>query len=55
MHVGMEDNPFIARGIYARTNAELPEKIVRISRDVRREVASADEAREICGLKERVP
>jgi 3-keto-5-aminohexanoate cleavage enzyme len=54
VRVGMEDNPFIAPGTYARTNAELVEKIVRISRDLGREVASADEARGVCGLRERV-
>jgi hypothetical protein len=54
VHVGMEDTPFIEPGIYARTNADLVEKIVRISRDVGREVASVGEARRICGLGERV-
>jgi 3-keto-5-aminohexanoate cleavage enzyme len=48
----MEDNPFIEAGTYARSNAELVEKIVRISRDLGREVASASEARVICGLGE---
>jgi 3-keto-5-aminohexanoate cleavage enzyme len=46
----MEHNPFIQPGTYARTNAELVEKTVRISRDLGREVASADEARRMCGL-----
>src|SRR6476469_2705494 len=41
VRVGMEDNPFMAPGTYARSNAELVEKIVRISRDLGREVASA--------------
>jgi len=53
VRVGMEDNPFMAPGTYARSNAELVEKIERISRDLGREVASADEARGICGLGER--
>jgi 3-keto-5-aminohexanoate cleavage enzyme len=54
VHVGMEDNPFIQPGAHVRANVELPEKIVRISRDVGREVASAGEARAICALGERV-
>jgi 3-keto-5-aminohexanoate cleavage enzyme len=55
VRVGMEDNPFIEPGTYARSNAELVEKIVRIARDLGREVASPEEARVICGLKESVP
>ncbi|MBI2823096.1 MAG: 3-keto-5-aminohexanoate cleavage protein [Planctomycetia bacterium] len=50
VRVGMEDNPFVAPGQYARTNAELVEKIVRISREVGREIASPAEARRIAGL-----
>jgi 3-keto-5-aminohexanoate cleavage enzyme len=51
VHFGMEDNHSIAPGTYTGTNAELVEKIVRISRDLGREVASAEEARGICGLE----
>lgn len=47
VRVGMEDNPFLSAGQYARTNAELVEKIARISRELGREVASPDEARQI--------
>jgi 3-keto-5-aminohexanoate cleavage enzyme len=47
VRVGMEDNPFLSAGQYARSNAELVEKIVRISRELGREVASPDEARKI--------
>lgn len=45
VRVGMEDNPFLTPGEYARSNAELVEKIVRISRDIGREIASPAEAR----------
>lgn len=51
VRVGMEDNPFLRPGEYARTNAELVEKIIRIARDHGREIASPDEARAIIGLK----
>ncbi|MBX7169054.1 MAG: 3-keto-5-aminohexanoate cleavage protein [Pirellulales bacterium] len=47
VRVGMEDNPFLAPGEYARSNAELVEKIVRIARELGREIASPDEARKI--------
>lgn len=50
VRVGMEDNPFITPGEYARTNAELVEKIVRIARELGRDIAAPDEAREIIGL-----
>ena len=43
----MEDNPFLSPGQYARSNAELVAKIVRISRELGREIASPDEARRI--------
>jgi 3-keto-5-aminohexanoate cleavage enzyme len=47
VRVGMEDNPFLAPGQYARHNAELVEKIARISRELGREVATPVEARKI--------
>ena len=49
--VGMEDNIFIAKGVLAKSNAELVEKIVRIARELGREIATPDEARAILGLK----
>jgi 3-keto-5-aminohexanoate cleavage enzyme len=51
VRVGMEDNPFLEPGGYAKTNAELVEKIVRIARDLGREIASPDEASQIIGLR----
>ncbi len=50
VRVGMEDNPFVTPGVYAKSNAELVDKIVRISRELGREIASPDEARKIIGL-----
>ncbi|MEZ6144201.1 MAG: 3-keto-5-aminohexanoate cleavage protein [Planctomycetaceae bacterium] len=47
VRVGMEDNPFLSPGEYATSNAQLVEKIARISRELGREVASPDEARAI--------
>ncbi|HMP08371.1 MAG TPA: 3-keto-5-aminohexanoate cleavage protein [Lacipirellulaceae bacterium] len=47
VRVGMEDNPFVSSGEYARSNAQLVEKIVRISRELGRDVATPAEARRI--------
>lgn len=47
VRVGMEDNPFLRSGEYAESNAQLVEKIGRISREMGREVATPDEARDI--------
>lgn len=49
VRVGWEDNPYMD-GKLADTNARLVEKIVRISRDLGREIASPEEARRIIGL-----
>ncbi|MBM4276524.1 MAG: 3-keto-5-aminohexanoate cleavage protein [Deltaproteobacteria bacterium] len=49
--VGMEDNIFVAKGVLAKSNAELVEKVVRIARELGREIATPDEARKILGLK----
>ncbi len=51
VRVGMEDNPFLAPGQYAKTNAQLVEKIVRISREVGREIATPEEARKMLAMK----
>jgi len=49
--VGMEDNIFVERGVLAKSNAELVEKVVRIAKELGREIATPDEARKILGLK----
>lgn len=51
--VGMEDNAFIEPGTYARTNAELIEKIVRISWDLGREWPGRTRRGEFAGWGER--
>ncbi|MAM84674.1 MAG: hypothetical protein CL472_08435 [Acidobacteria bacterium] len=55
VRVGMEDNPFLTPGEYARNNAELVEKAVRIARDLGREIASPDEARAMLQIEKREP
>jgi len=48
--VGLEDNIFVEKGKLA-TNAQLVEKVVRIARELDREIATPDEARSILSLK----
>jgi 3-keto-5-aminohexanoate cleavage enzyme len=50
VRVGMEDNPYVSDGVLAKSNAELVEKIVRIARELGREIATPAEARKIIGL-----
>ncbi|GAB6859991.1 3-keto-5-aminohexanoate cleavage protein [Haloplanus litoreus] len=50
--VGLEDNLYLERGRLAESNAELVEKMVRLTREVAgREIATPSETREILGLK----
>ncbi|WP_290596445.1 MULTISPECIES: 3-keto-5-aminohexanoate cleavage protein [unclassified Archaeoglobus] len=51
VRVGMEDNIYVEKGVLAKSNAELVEKVVRIAKELGREIATPDEAREILGLK----
>jgi len=49
--VGLEDNLWLEKGVMAKSNAEHVKKMIRISREFGIEPASADEARQILGLK----
>lgn len=51
VRVGMEDNFRIRKGEYAKSNGELVEKMVRIARELDRDIATPDEVRAILGLK----
>ena len=50
VRVGFEDNIYYSRGVLATSNAQLVERIVRIARELGREVATPDEARKILGI-----
>lgn len=50
VRVGFEDNIFYTKGVLAKSNAQLVERVVRISREIGREIASPAEARQILGL-----
>ena len=47
VRTGLEDNVFYAKGIMAQSNAQLVERIVRLARELGRDIASPQEAREI--------
>ncbi|MAM11701.1 MAG: 3-keto-5-aminohexanoate cleavage protein [Rhizobiaceae bacterium] len=51
VRVGLEDSLFIRRGVLAQSNAEQVQKIVRIARELGREPATPDEARDLLALK----
>jgi len=50
VRVGFEDNVYIGKGVPAKSNGELVEKVVRIARELGREIATPAEARQILGL-----
>jgi 3-keto-5-aminohexanoate cleavage enzyme len=47
----MEDNVYYEKGVLAKSNAQFVERIVRITREYGREVATPEEARRILGLR----
>ncbi len=50
VRVGLEDNIYYTRGVLARSNAQLVERVVRIAREYGREIATPSEARRILSL-----
>lgn len=53
VRVGFEDNIYYSRGVLATSNAQLVERVVRLARELGREIATPDEARRILGVPER--
>lgn len=53
VRVGFEDNTMIAKGVVAESNGQLVEKVVRLAKELGREIATPAEAREILGLKQK--
>lgn len=51
VRTGLEDNIYYRRGELVKSNAQLVERMVRIAREVGREPATVDEAKERLGLK----
>ena len=52
VRVGLEDNIYLEKGLLAKGNKELVEKVVSLAKKYNREIATPKEAREILGLKE---
>lgn len=50
VRVGLEDNLYIEKGVLAKNNGELVEKVVGIAKKYHREIASVKETREILQL-----
>lgn len=50
VRVGFEDNVYLSKGVLAKSNGELVEKVVRLARELGREVANPAEARKILSL-----
>lgn len=50
VRVGFEDNIYYTRGVLATSNAQLVDRVVRLARELGREVATPAEARKILGV-----
>jgi 3-keto-5-aminohexanoate cleavage enzyme len=51
VRVGFEDNVYLYKGVLADSNAQFVERAAKIAREIGREIATVEEAREILGLK----
>jgi len=50
IRTGLEDNIYYSKGVLAKSNAQLVERMVRLAREIGREIATVDEAREMMGI-----
>ena len=53
VRVGMEDNIYYTKGVLAKNNAQFVERVVRIARELGREIATPKEARGILQVNSR--
>lgn len=51
IRIGLEDNFYLSKGVMAEGNGPLVEKAAKLARDVGREPATVEEAKQILGLK----
>ena len=51
VRVGLEDNIFYHKGVLAKSNAELVERVARIATEVGRPIATREQARQILGIR----
>ncbi|MCL1994393.1 MAG: 3-keto-5-aminohexanoate cleavage protein [Spirochaetes bacterium] len=54
VRVGMEDNLYLSKGVKAKTNAEMVEKMVRIMKEFDYEPMSYEESRKTLGINKKV-
>lgn len=52
VRVGLEDNIYLEKGILAKSNADLVEKVVKIAKKYNREIANPSETRKILKMEE---
>src|SRR5512139_1270200 len=50
VRVGLEDNIYYSKGVLAKNNAQLVERVVRIAREFGRDIATPQESRKILSL-----
>ena len=53
VRVGFEDNVYMSKGVLAKSNGEMVERVVQMAKLMNREIATPDEARAILVLKPR--
>ena len=53
LRVGLEDNIYMSKGVLA-TNVQLVERAIKIAKDCGREIATAEDARQILGLTKKM-
>lgn len=51
VRVGFEDNLYLSKGVLAKSNGELVDKVVQMAKLLGREIATPAEARRILNLK----
>ncbi|MFH1654666.1 MAG: 3-keto-5-aminohexanoate cleavage protein [Pseudomonadota bacterium] len=54
VRVGFEDNIYYEKGVLAKSNSQLVERISRLANELKREIATPDEARKMLNLKSRM-
>ncbi|MFA6950790.1 MAG: 3-keto-5-aminohexanoate cleavage protein [Lentimicrobiaceae bacterium] len=52
VRVGLEDNIYLSKGVLTGSNGELVAKVVRMAKELGREIATPADARRILGLKQ---
>lgn len=50
VRVGFEDSLYLAKGVLAKSNGEMVDKVVQLAKFFGREIATPDEARKILSL-----